>query len=523
MTRPVGPGKMAVLSSPLVTKLTREAVSHFHDAFTDTMPEPDETTSLLRREYDTPTKDFDLNGKARLFVTESWILLKLSLPVIASYILQNSLQTISIIIVGRSRPDDLSVAAFAYMFATCSGWLIGQGGSTALDTLASAAFTGSTNKHHTGILLQRSFIVLTLFYLPVCIIWFYSEPIFRMLGQEARLSRDSAKFLTCLIPGGFGYIYFEIMKKYLQAQGIVRPATYVMLIVSPLSALLNHLLVNTFDVGLMGAPFATGLCYWVSFALLSLYAVFVRGHECWGGWNWACLKHLGVFAQIAALGIVQLGTEFWAFEIVALIAGRLGELPLAGQSVLMTADQVLVTIPFGIGVATSVRLGNALGSRDKKGAKQVAHTAILLNLAVASVILLVLIISRNHLAKLFTTDAETVRYVAGVIPWVALFQIADGINGSCGGALRGMGKQHIGAGANLTSYYLIALPLGSWMAFKGLELAGLWIGQCVGMGLVATLELLFVLWSNWETEVDRALQRINEDEVGQDADRGHGV
>ncbi|KAH6988345.1 putative MATE efflux family protein subfamily [Ilyonectria destructans] len=394
----------------------------FRSSIDDTRTEPDERTSLLRREHHgSSKKGLALSVETRRFAIEFLVLCKLSLPVIASYILQNSLQTISIIIVGRSRPQDLTVAAFAYMFGTCSGWLIGQGGSTALDTLASASFTGSSNKHHTGVLLQRAFIVLTLFYLPVCIIWFYSESLFRMLGQDARLSHDSARFLTCLIPGGLGYIYFEIMKKYLQAQGIIQPATYIMLAISPLSALLNHLFVNTFGIGLMGAPLATGVCYWLSFLTLVLYAKFFRGHECWGGWTWACLRNLGIFARIAALGIIQLGTEFWAFEIVALVAGRLGELPLAGQSVLMTADQVLVTIPFGIGVATSVRVGNALGAKDKKSAKRFAHTSVILSIIIASMVLLVLVLSRHHFAKLFTTDPDTVQYVARVLPWVALF------------------------------------------------------------------------------------------------------
>ncbi|KAI8649429.1 hypothetical protein NCS56_01491200 [Fusarium sp. Ph1] len=487
--------------------------------------EPNEQTSLLPPgENDFPLQPVTrLSPQARRCLVECWVLLRLSLPVITSYILQNSLQTISIIIVGRSRPEDLSVAAFAYMFGTCSGWLIGQGGSTALDTLASAAFTGSSNKHQPGILLQRSFVVLTLFYLPVAVVWVYSESLFRLLGQDARLSHDSAKFLTCLIPGSLGYVYFEIMKKYLQAQGIIKPATYIMLFVSPLSALLNHLFINTLEIGLMGAPLATGICYWLSFILLTLYARFVQGYECWGGWTWACLRNLGVFARMAALGIVQLGTEFWAFEIIALIAGRLGELPLAGQSVLMTADQVLVTIPFGIGVATSVRVGNALGSKDKKSAERHAYTSIILSVTMASIILLILILSRNHFAKLFTADPETVYYVSHVLPWVALFQIADVINGSCGGVLRGVGKQHIGAAANLASYYAIALPLGACMAFKGLELSGLWMGQCIGMGLVASLELFFVLCTDWDEEITKALLRIEEQGSGQAAEQQHMV
>lgn len=154
---------------------------------------------------------------ARRIISEFWILLKASIPVILAYTLQNSLQTVSVLIVGRLSPEALAVAAFSYMFAMASAWLIGMGGTTAIDTLASASFTGSKNKHDLGIILQRALIVLGLFYVPVAVLWVCSEPVFHALGQEDYIARDSAKFLTVLVPGGLGYIYFECMKKYLQA------------------------------------------------------------------------------------------------------------------------------------------------------------------------------------------------------------------------------------------------------------------------------------------------------------------
>lgn len=152
-------------------------------------------------------------------LAEFRILLKGSIPVILAYTLQNSLQTISVVIVGRGSPEDLATAAFAYMFAMATAWLIALGGTTALDTLCSSSFTGSKDRHDLGVLLQRAFITLGLFYIPVVLLWIFSEPIFKALGEDAQLSRDSRKFLCCLIPGGLGYIYFEAMKKYLQAQG----------------------------------------------------------------------------------------------------------------------------------------------------------------------------------------------------------------------------------------------------------------------------------------------------------------
>lgn len=186
--------------------------------------QPTEYTSLLAKPIDNGPPLHDSEDESpfsrALILAEFWLLLKDSTPVILAYTLQNSLQTISVLIIGRSSPENLAASAFSQMFAMVTGWMIALGGTTAMDTLASSTFTESSNKHDLGILLQRGFLVLGLFYIPVAILWACSEPVFLFLGQSPQLSHDSARFLTCLIPGGLGYIYFEVMKKYLQAQGM---------------------------------------------------------------------------------------------------------------------------------------------------------------------------------------------------------------------------------------------------------------------------------------------------------------
>lgn len=186
----------------------------------------DERSPLLPKPDADPTagtvEDLEDGDRSniQLVAAEFWVLFKGSIPVILAYTLQNSLQTISVLVVGRLSPEALATAAFSYMFAMATAWLIGLGGTTAIDTLASASFTGSKNKHDLGIILQRSFLVLGAMYIPVAILWLCSEPVFKALGQEPYISRDSSRFLSALIPGGLGYIYFECMKKYLQAQGM---------------------------------------------------------------------------------------------------------------------------------------------------------------------------------------------------------------------------------------------------------------------------------------------------------------
>jgi MATE family multidrug resistance protein len=185
----------------------------------------DETSRLLPPAIDEEAgynvEDHKESKEWQLILHELWVLFRGSIPVILAYALQNSLQTISVLIVGRLSPEALATAAFAYMFAMATGWLIALGGTTAIDTLASASFTGSKNPHDLGIILQRALIVLLIFYIPVAVLWGFAEPIFNALGQEAYLAHDAARFLAILIPGGIGYIYFEALKKFLQAQGTI--------------------------------------------------------------------------------------------------------------------------------------------------------------------------------------------------------------------------------------------------------------------------------------------------------------
>lgn len=293
----------------------------------------------------------------------------------------------------------------------------------------------------------------------------------------------------------------------------MRPGTYVLLITSPINAALNFLFVYTFGLGLIGAPIATGITYWLSFLLLGGYAWFIKGRECWGGWSRKCLHHIWTFCRLAILGICHIGTEWWAFEIVALAAGRLGTVPLAAQSVIMTSDQVMNTIPFGVGVAASARVGNLLGAKNAKGAARAANTATWLSMVLGAIVLAILMGTRNHFAKIFNDDVDVVELTAKVLPFVALFQIADALNGSCGGSLRGMGRQHIGAAVNIVSYYCGALPLGIYLAFHGWGLVGLWVGQCIALYLVGILEWVIVAWSDWDHQVEKAFSRMDKGET----------
>lgn len=100
------------------------------------------------------------------------------------------------------------------------GWCVALGGTTALDTLGSQAFTGATRKTDLGIHFQRCVLLLWILLIPVSILWAFMEPVLLALGQPPLLAFHVQRFLRVLIVGAPGYVGFESMKKYLQCQGM---------------------------------------------------------------------------------------------------------------------------------------------------------------------------------------------------------------------------------------------------------------------------------------------------------------
>lgn len=399
------------------------------------------------------------------------------------------------------------------------GWCIALGGGSALDTLGSQAFTGGSRSSDLSVHFQRCVVLLWILLIPVGVLWTFMEPVLLAIKEPPRLCKDVQDILRILLFGAPGYIAFESLKKYLQCQGIMKAATWVLIMVSPINIALNVFLVHYTPLGMLGCPVALSITYWCAFFLLIAVTSMSSMHKqnaTWGGFQPKAVFNIEScvgFLKLALPGILMVGTEWAAFEIVALAAGRLGELPLAAQSVIMTTDQIISTLPFGFGVVASNRIGNLIGARTAIGARNAAHTIAFISVIVGSVVMIVMLAARNKFGYIFSDDEDVVRLVSKVMPLVASFQIADGLANSCGGILRGQGRQHLGAMFNLVAYYILALPIGITLAFKtGLGLHGLWIGQVIGLFTVGLSEYGVVwLGTNWDREIQKGIKRNAEE------------
>jgi len=166
--------------------------------------------------------------------------------------------------------------------------------------------------------------------------------------------------------------------------------------------------------------------------------------------------------------------------------GRLGPLPMAAHQVALMLAGCTFSVCLGIGGATSVCVGHAVGEGSQLGAQRAGLAGIGLAVGFMAMPALAMAFLPEVLTGVMTTAPDVVAAAAALVRIAAVFQIADGAQAVATGALRGAGETRRPFLAMVAAYWLVGLPLGIVLAFPvGLGPAGLWWGLTAGLTSVA--------------------------------------
>ncbi|OTB08168.1 hypothetical protein M426DRAFT_317272 [Hypoxylon sp. CI-4A] len=430
-----------------------------------------------------------------------------SRSLILTFLLQYSVNIASIFAVGRIGKVELGAVSLATMTANILCYAPMQGLATSLDTLCAQAY-GSGHKHLVGLQLQRMIYFLWTLVIPVAVLFFFAEDILLHIVPDPRSAELAGLYLRIITAGVPGFAAFESGKRFVQSQGLFIATTYVLLIAAPLNIFINWLLVWHLGWGFVGAPISVAITQTLMPLLLLCYVLFVDGSQCWGGFTRRALKNWGPMVWLALPGMVMVMAEWLAFEILTLATSRFGTTYLAAQSILVTLTSTTFMIPFPVSIAASTRIANLIGAGLVNAAKTSAKVAFGAGCIIGLFNLSILAGLRYQLPLLFTQDEEVIAIVAEVMPLVAVMQVFDGLASVAHGLLRGIGKQSFGGYANLSIYYLIALPISFATAFAlDWKLTGLWLGTTIGLALVGSVEYWYTCISDWEQSARDAENR----------------
>ncbi|CAH02896.1 uncharacterized protein KLLA0_A06952g [Kluyveromyces lactis] len=458
-------------------------------------------------------KEEDLSHAKVTANSELKVLASYSIPLIFTFLLEQMFPVVCSLTVGHLGRTELAAVSLASMTTNIT-YAIFEGIATSLDTLCPLAY-GSGNYYSVGVHMQRCIMFSFTVFIPFGFIWWWSETLLTLvMPHEPELIHMTAKFLRVSILGAPAYIIFESLKRFLQAQGIFDAGIYVLMICAPWNMFVSYTLVwnERIGMGFIGAPIAVVLNFWTMVTLLSLYAIYVDGYKCWGGFNSKSLKHWKALSELAVPGIVMLEAEDLSYEILTLFSSYFGTPYLAAQSAVSTTAALLYMIPFSVGISSSTRIGNFIGCRRPNCAKLSAELGIGSSLFVGLLNCLIINVDKRSIANIYTKDEEVIQLMCQLLPLVGIVEIFDSLNAISGSCLRGLGLQYIGSIVNLVVYHLVAIPLGIFLAwYMDMKLNGLWIGIGVGMLIIGLVQSYYVIFADWNDVMERAEKRRDHD------------
>eukprot|EP01080_Neovahlkampfia_damariscottae_P008615 gene8615-562_t len=470
------------------------------------------------------TKIFNFfKNNIRLYFENLKTIIFLAVPVIISYLASMSMGIVDQIFLGHLGSTELAASAFANAINMCLSYVV-IGLASGLDTMGSQAF-GNKNYKFLGALVQRGFVSMTIFYIPIAILLFFVPNVLSLINHNEKFVYLVGIYIRILIPGNLFYIYHHVLEEFLNSQNIMLPNMIALLLSNVFNLVANTILIygtlipGWDGLGYIGAPIATSLGKLFGFlTFLSIILLFGLQKQTWFGIQFKeaiSPKEMWKFLKIAVPGMVQVCLELWGFNLMTIPAMFLGETYLDGHSLIFTISGFSFMIPLGLSVAASVRVGNSIGEGNIRVAKISAFICISLGVFFMAFNALIILVFRNLIPRIFTSDEDVIKITADAFFVVVGFQLFDGFQGVCSGVLRGLGKQTIGALFMFVSFYVLGIPVAIFFAFVlKWNVVGLWSGLTVGLMSVAGFFGAYIIFFiNWEKEVELAQKRVGIEET----------
>ena len=427
--------------------------------------------------------------------------LRLAVPIALTQLGQIAMMTTDLVLIGRLGDQAVAAAALAHtvFFIT---FTFGMGLVSAVAPLAAQAF-GARNPRLVRRALRVGLWAALLISLPMMMLPLGGEQILLTLGQAPATAHLAQQYLLGLAWGITPALWFMAIRGFMGAVNRPEPGLWITLAAIPANAVLVYLLIHGVwglpRLGLFGAGLATTIINFGMFLAGLWFAharrPFRKYHVLGRIWrvDWLLMRQLIVIGAPISISFLL---EYGLFAAAALLMGLISTTALAAHQIALQVTAVLFMVPFGIGMAATVRVGHAVGRNDAAAVRRAGFVATLLGMALVSALTLMVILARFAIARLFFGEAvesggAVIDLTATFLMVGATFFVADGIQTVAAGALRGMNDTRIPLLFAAISYWLIGFTAAYGLAFwTNFGAVGVWIGLSCGTAVYATLLIL---------------------------------
>lgn len=447
--------------------------------------------------------------------TELWPMLTIAVPVVMAELGWMTMGVVDTVMVGRLGPQAISAAGVGNSMHIAFV-IFGMATMLGLDTLVSHAY-GRKDMRDCHRWFFDGLMLAALMAIPIMTlligVWF-AIPVLRFHGAVRPLLESYFGILMLSTPFLLAY---AVCRRYLQAMHSPQPVMFALITANLINAAGNYVLIYGHygfpSLGVAGSAWATVIsrAYMLSALLFAVWwidrkrtaelldalpseALAKEGHGLWHvdrGFDLSRLKRLLALGLPAAS---QMGAEVGVFALATAMSGMLDPISSAAHQIALNMAGVAFMVPLGMGSAGAVRVGHAVGARDRERASASGWTALVLGTSFVMFAALLFVFIPRQLIGLFSKDPSVLSVGTSLLLLAAIFQLFDGVQGVITGTLRGLGDTRTAMIVNLVAHWVIGLPTSYLLCFViGWGVYGLWVG--LSLGLIVTGIILLYVWT----------------------------
>ena len=433
----------------------------------------------------------------RSVVTELKFFSILGVPIILTQLSQMGIAVIDSIMAGRVSPVDLAGVALGGNFYFPPVVLL-SGIAMAVTPMVSQMHGAGEEARGGAVVRQALWIAVGGGLIAMALMQF-GEAGYRLIGVDEAAIPVATAYLTYMSFGVVPTLAFFVLRYLCEGLSWTTPSMVVAFGGLALKLPLNYL----FVYGGLGIPAMGGAGCGASTAIimwLQLFAmIFIVRHsrvQRAGAFSRFSLPDPAIIWRLVKLGLpigVTMFFEGTVFSIVTLLIGRIGVEAVAAHQVVFNVGSVTSMIPVALGVAATIRAGYNVGSKDYPAARRSVYVALGAALTFAFMAASVLLLLRDTIVGVYTTDTGVLASASALLIILALYQFVDDTQTTAIGCLRGYKDVRIPMIIVLCSHWGIGIPVGSVLGYGlfGVEpwgVSGFWWGLITGFG-IATVSL----------------------------------
>lgn len=432
-------------------------------------------------------------GGAGAFRREARENLRLALPLIAAQISFVATGTVDTILAGR-----LSAEALAAVAVGANVWFLPfmffMGLLMAVSPIVAQRVGAGHASDRTGLFVRGALgAALAAGALWTVLLQAIADPVLDLLALGPRVRALSEGYVRVMAFAGPPFCLCFVLRSAAEGHGLTR---------IPLAAGVVGLAFNTAAawilmygkfgapaLGAVGTAVATLAAAWV---MVGVYLVAFHVSTTLRQlalWRWERPRMQREMFEIASVGgpiALTFTAEAWLFIIGALLMARFGDDVVAAHQVAINFASLTFMVPLSIGLATTVRVGHAAGAGQAAEVALRGRAGMALGATFALVSASVMAIAPDRVVAVYTDAPGVAALAARFLVFAAVFQLADCVQATANGALRGVKDTRVPMFLTLAAYWGLGLPLSAFLAFgAGIGPTGIWMGFIVGLGAAA--------------------------------------